>query len=304
MNLKRKIKKLKVIIMDKLTLIERYILPDALYLKKFYKKRMGKLLDLKNPKTIGEKIQWLKLYDRNPLYTKLADKYRCRDYVEEKLGPGYTVPLLGVWQRAKDVDFDKLPNQFVIKTNHDGTPIICKDKSNFNFDEARKKLNQKLHSDYSIRGREWAYKNIKRCIIAEEFLGDGKTDLLDYKFFCFDGEPKFLYVSTHPNPEDVKTVDITHFDMDFNRLKFRRKGYNAAPYEIKKPEYFDKMKEFARKLSEGIPFVRVDMYFHNDEIFIGEMTFYPTNGMIEYEPKEEETIQGSYITLPENNIRN
>lgn len=276
------------------------ILPTRLYVPRYYFKRMGEKMDVKHPKSLSEKLNWLKIYYHDPLMTVCADKYRMREYVKHLCGDGYTVPLIGKWDKAEDIDFNELPNQFVLKTNHDGGPIVCLDKKNFDFDKARKQLDIKLKTSKYMQGREWGYKNIKRCIIAEQLIGDGVSDLIDYKFFCFNGEPKYLYtVSEHV---DSKHGNIDFFDMDFNSLPFKMDIYENAQMLPQKPLNFEKMIEFSKKLSTfggvAFPFVRVDFYEVEGQIYVGELTFYPTNGMISYAPDKWNTVTGNYMNLP------
>ncbi len=282
---------------------QKCILSDRAFISKYYFKRMGKKLDLKYPKTLAEKLNWLKIYYHDPLMTICADKYRMREYVKLILGEGYTPALLGVWEKPEEIDFDKLPQKFVLKTNHDGCPIICTDKSKLDFNAVRQQLSQKLKTDYYARGREWAYKNIKRLIFAEEYLEPESGELIDYKFFCFNGEPKLLYVISEKINEKNGALD--YFDIEFRELPFKRIGKNKAKDQPQKPEDFEKMIQIAKKLSSygegGIPFVRVDMYFCNGKIFVGELTFYPTNGMHEFEPAEWNQIIGDYLILPRKN---
>jgi len=282
---------------------EQNLIPDKAFVKIYYQKTMGRKIDLREPKLLSEKLNWMKLYYHDPLFTVCSDKYRMREYVKLILGEGYTPKLLGKWDRAEDIDFNMLPNQFVIKTNHDGGPIVCLDKRLFDCETARSKLKEKLNRDYYHRGREWSYKNIKRCIFAEELLGDGKEDLVDYKFFCFWGEPKVLYTTSEHT--DAKHGGIDYFDMGFRHLPVKHGiDYPQAQKIPQKPNSFEEMIEVARRLSsygEGIPFVRVDLYSVNGRIYVGEMTFYPTNGMIDYDPPEWNRITGDYLQLPRKN---
>ena len=194
----------------------RKIVPDKLYLKyKFYKK-MKKQLNLDNPQTFNEKLQWLKLYDRNPEYTRMVDKYEVKKYVAEKIGEEYIIPTLGVWNKFEDIDFEELPNQFVLKCTHDsGGVVICKDKSTFDFNAANKKLTHCLKRNYFWKGREWPYKNIKPRIIAEQYIAE---DLVDYKFMCFSGEVKCSFICT--NRFSTQGLHVTFFDREWNLLPF------------------------------------------------------------------------------------
>jgi hypothetical protein len=282
------------------------VLPDKWALKIIYRNIFFKKLNLKNPKTFNEKLQWLKLYNRKPEYTIMADKYKVREYIKEKIGEEYLIPLLGVWEKADDIDFNSLPQQFVLKCNHgSGCNIICKDKSSLNIEETVCQLNQWMNKDFYKIGREWPYKNIPRRIIAEKYMVDnekvsqyiGDTDdnaINDYKFFCFDGEPKALFVATDRGID----TRFDFFDMDFNHLPFKQ-GHPLAEKIIKKPDCFDEMVAFAKKLSFGIPQVRVDFYSINGQVYFGELTFYHYSGFTQFEPEEWDTKFGEWIKLPQ-----
>lgn len=274
-------------------------LSDEKFLKiKYWASMDHKHLNLKNPQTYNEKLQWLKLYDRNPLYTTLADKYKMKEWVSEKIGEEYVVPLLGVWDKAEDIDFDKLPNQFVLKCNHNSGlgMVICKDKSKLNIVEVKKNLSKGLRQDYFYYSREWPYKNIVKKIIAEQFLCNNTEDqndsLIDYKFFCFDGQPKIMYISKD-NSSAPKT---DFFDMEFNHLNLRMKDENSEILP-EKPRKFEKMKELASKLSHGIPHVRVDFYCVNEQLYVGEMTFFHNGGFSKINPINWNNIMGDWIDL-------
>ncbi len=229
----------------------------------------------------------------------MADKYRNRLYIEKITGKDYSVPILGKWDRAEDIDFSTLPKSFVIKTNHDSHPYIVLDKDKADLEDIRHRLYVKLNISKYISSREWAYKNIKRCIIAEELLGDGKTELLDYKFFCFNGEPKYLDIFSEST--DGKHGKINFFDMNFNRLPIKHKKHPIGDKPIPKPENFEEMVSLAKLLSQNIPFIRVDMFNVKGKIYIGELTFYPAGGIPLYEPREAQEMIGSWLELPEKN---
>lgn len=270
-------------------------LPDKLYLKLMYYFKTGKKLNLKNPQTYNEKIQWLKLHDRNPLYATLVDKYAVKKYVADTIGEEYVIPLLGVWEKSEDIDFDKLPDEFILKTTHDsGTHVICKDKKSFDYDEAQHILNHRLKQNYYKFFREWAYKDVKPRIIAEKLMRDESgAELKDYKFFCFDGEVKALYVARDRNIGQTK---FDFFDADFNRLDLKQ-HYPNSTVEIKKPENFYKMKELASLLSKGMPHVRIDFYNINGKIYFGEFTLYHFTGTEKFEPEKWDYIFGDWIDL-------
>lgn len=268
--------------------------PAELYIKIFYYLHLKKWPDLKPPHTFSEKLNWLKLHDRNPLYTKLTDKYAVKDYVSKKIGVDKVVPLLGVWNSFDEIDFDHLPERFVLKCTHDsGGFMICKDKSTFSKVKARSFFNRELRKNYYWNKREWPYKDIQPRIIAEKYLEDGNGDALtDYKFFCFNGEPKMMYIS-----KDVSADPRTDFfDMDWNYLPFKFKDPHAE-VRPSMPDKLEEMKEIARTLSKGIPHVRVDMYLINNHIFFGEMTFFHLSGFFSVTPDEWDDIIGGWLDL-------
>lgn len=274
-------------------------MPDEKYLKIKYYLSLGKKLDLENPQTFNEKLQWIKLFDRNPLYTQLVDKYLARDYIKEKLGEEYLIPLLGAWDNPDDIDFDALPEQFVLKCNHNSGlgMCICKDKSKLDIKKVKAELKKGLAQDYYLSGREWPYKNVPRKVIAEKYMTDESGyELKDYKFFCFDGEVKMLFVAKDREVEGAETK-FDFFDADFNHLPFTNGHPNSQPPYFK-PENFEEMKAVAAKLSKGIPEVRVDLYNINGKIYFGEMTFFHWSGFVKYEPEEWDYKIGSYINLP------
>lgn len=273
-------------------------MPDEQYIKCQFRLAMGYRLDLKNPKTFNEKLQWLKLHDHNPLYTTLVDKYAVRQYIGETLGEEYLIPLVGgPWKNAEEIDFDALPEQFVLKCNHDsGGVIVCKDKSMLDIDAARKKLNERLKKNYYYANREWPYKNVKPCILAEKYMADEKGELEDYKFFCFHGEPKLLYVCTERNTE--KGLHTTYFDLNWEKLPIRR-DFPISDGEIEKPACFDEMIEVAKKLAAVSPYVRIDLYDIQGKPRFGEFTLYPGSGMRFIDPPEWNERMGSWIVLPE-----
>ena len=279
------------------TCFARFI-PDKIYLKSRYKARIGKKLNLKNPKTFNEKLQWLKLYDRKPEYTVMVDKHEVKKYVADKIGKDYIIPTLGVWDKFDDIDFDALPEQFVLKCTHDsGGLVICKDKSQLDIEQARKKIDKCLKRNYYWHGREWPYKNVRPRIIAEQYMEDEETaELRDYKFFCFDGVAKALFIATdRSNKEEETKFDF--YDMEFNHLPFTN-GHPNANSAPQKPENFDKMRELAGKLSENIPHLRVDFYEVNGRIYFGELTFSHWNGMTPFGPEEWDETFGGWINLP------
>lgn len=271
---------------------------DAKYLKVLFRYKMGKPLDLEHPKTFSEKLQWLKLYDRNPEYCTMVDKYAVKKYVADRIGAEYVFPALGVWDSFDEIDFDKLPNQFVLKCTHDsGGLVIVKDKAAMDIGAARKKINHCLKRQFYYSGREWPYKDVKPRILAEQYFEDDSgTGLRDYKFFCFDGEVKALFIATDRGVEGTETK-FDFFDADFNHLPFTN-GHPNADVMPSKPAGFEEMKRLASELSKGIPQVRIDFYDINGKVYFGEFTFSHWSGVKPFNPEEWDKIFGSWIRLP------
>lgn len=268
-------------------------LSDERYIRLIYRLRMGKRLNLEFPKTFTEKLQWLKLNDHNPIYTKIADKLAMREYVEKKIGPGHTVPILETWNQFSDIDFDKLPTRFVLKTTHDsGSFVICNDKATFNRAKAKKVLTRSLKRNYYKITREWQYKDIEPLIIAEEYLDDGKSNLTDYKFFCFNGKPVFMYCEEEASDHLTQAIA----DMQYNLMPFSMEDDKAESLPAK-PKCFSSMEKIAQELSEGFPFVRVDMYCINDKVYVGELTLYHYGGYTPFRPKEWDLKLGEMLDI-------
>lgn len=274
-----------------------YWLPEKLILKVLYKTEMSKKLDFNNITTFNEKLQWLKLYDRDPKYTRLVDKYEVRGFISETIGKEYLIPLLGVWDTVEEIDWDSLPNQFVLKCTHDsGGVIICKDKSKFDIQAAKEMLEELQKKNFFYAGREWPYKNVAPRIIAEKLMvDDSQISLKDYKIFCFDGEPKLIQVMSD---RTEKGFDLNHYDVNWNELNIERKGIKRNPNTIEMPKKLNEMLDISEKLSNGMSFVRVDLYFINDEIYFGELTFYPSSGYMDFVNYEDDFQLGSWINLP------
>ena len=289
------IKKIGIYILNK---IKFKNIKDETILKIKYYFVMGKKLDLLKPKTFNEKLQWLKLYDRNPEYAKMVDKYEAKKYVSNIVGDEYVIQTLGIYNNFEEIDFDNLPNQFVIKPTHtSGNIFICKDKNKINYKELNKTINKWLKRKYYYIHREWAYKNVKPKIIIEKYMATEKQkELIDYKFFCFNGEPKFIYVSE--GLSNHKTAKISFADMNYKKTEFYRKDYKPFTNLPPKPKNFEKMKELAKKLSKNIPFVRVDFYEIENKVFFSELTFYPCAGYIPFEPEKYDKILGDMLELP------
>lgn len=282
------------------TFFKRYA-PDNIYLRVIYYKKMKKKLRLRNPKTFNEKLQWLKLYDKNPVYTKLVDKYEVRNYIAKTIGEEYLIPLIGVWDKFDKIDFSKLPNEFVLKCNHDsGGLVICKDKSKLNIEEVRNKIEKSLKSNYYYSWREWPYKNVKPLIVCEKFIKDKETnDLCDYKFYCFSGEVKYCQVIRERGLEEkIDFYDCNWNKMEFTGLHAPNKPYPHSNIIHDKPQQYEEMIKIAQKLSSDFPFVRVDLYYVDNKIYFGEITFYPFAGLGVFEPDEWNETMGRFIKLP------
>lgn len=263
-------------------------------IKKKFKDNMGYNLDLDNPITFNEKLQWLKLNDNNSLYTKLVDKYEVREYISNEIGKEYLIPLIGVYDTFEEIDFDKLPNKFVLKCTHDsGGVLICKDKKLFDKKNARKFFNKRLKRNFYYAGFEYPYKNIKPRIICEEYMVDESGyELKDYKFFCFDGEVKALFLATD-RPRNTK---FDFYDRNFNRINVKQ-YYENSDKEHVKPQGFEKMIKLSEMLSKEIPHVRIDFYNINGKIYFGEMTFYHFCGYKPFTPNEYDYIFGKWINI-------
>ena len=274
-------------------------LPDKLYLQLFYFSRTGKFIDFKHPKGFNEKLQWLKVNEKNPLYSKLVDKLAVREHISEILGEEYLFPLLGAWKSFDDIDFAALPEQFVLKCNHDsGSTKVIKNKSALtqaDFNEMKAFYDKRLKRDFFYAGREYPYKDLEPYIIAEKLMLDEnhpEKSIEDYKFFCFNGRPVIMFVATDRNTD----VKFDFFDMDFNHLDL----VNIHPQsgkKIPKPEMFDEMKKIAAKLSQGIKHVRIDLYELNGKIYFGEYTFFHGGGFVLMQPKKWEEKLGDLIKL-------
>ena len=270
---------------------------DETYLKMKYYLIIKKRLDLKEPKTFNEKLQWLKLYDRNPEYTKMVDKYEAKKYVSNLIGEECIIPTLGIYDNFEEIDFDKLPEQFVIKPTHtSGDIFICRDKKQINYKKLKKTINRWLKRKYYYVHKEWPYKNIKPRIIIEKYMEDSaQYELKDYKFMCFNGKVKCSFVCSDRYGEGGLKVDF--YDLEWKKMPFQR-HYPNSNQDIPKPRKYELMIELAEKLSEGIPFVRVDFYEINGKVYFGELTFFPGSGFEEFTPEKYDRILGDMLELP------
>ena len=255
---------------------------------------------MNNPVSYSEKLQWLKLYYHRPEFTAMADKVKVKQYVAERIGEEYVVPLLGVWDKPEHIEWEKLPKKFVLKTNHDGGNygvVICRNIETFDKKKAIKRLRKSLKRDTFLLGREWPYKNIERKVFAEQYIEDDAVDdLPEYKFFCFDGKAKMVNVVTErQSPSGVK---FDYFDEHFNHLDLKNE-YPHAAKPPKKSESFDLMKSLAEEMSVGIPHVRVDFFEAGGRVYFSEFTFFNGGGLVVFQPQEYDYTLGQYIQLPE-----
>ena len=270
---------------------------DKAFLSFKFRTLTGRKINWEHPETFNEKLQWMKLYDRNPLYTQMVDKDLAKKYVAERLGPEYIIPTYGVWDRFSDIDFDSLPDQFVLKCTHDsGGLVICRDKSQLDREAAGRKITKCLQNDYYLHNREWPYKAVKPRVLAEKYMEDETGELQDFKVHCFNGVPRAILVcrdrfSSSGMTEDFFTDSWEHMDVHRPHTPFSREP-------IPKPEQLDEMLRLSRALSEGIPFVRTDFYIVGGKLYFGEITFFPASGMKRFEPESYDRLFGSWITLP------
>lgn len=281
---------------------------DEQYIKKIFQLHMGYALDLKNPVTFSEKIQWLKLNDRNPLYPQMIDKYEAKIYVSKLIGEEYIIPTLGVWDCVEDIDFDALPRQFVLKTTHGGSNegvVICQDKSKLDIESCKKRLDKAMKQNLYYHLREWGYKNLPRRIIAEQYMEDSNSDeLIDYKFYCFNGIAKYCQViGNRKTQETIDFYDEDWIHQEFYGLLPQIEVYGQVSIKqsqspINRPHNYALMLDIAQKLSADIPFLRVDLYEINGKVYFGELTFYPASGLGLFEPSRWNEQLGAMIELP------
>ena len=288
----------KVLINVFLTRFCRWM-PDRWYLMLKYRLWMGRCLNLSNPRTFSEKLQWLKLYDRRPIYTEMVDKVKVKDYVASIIGKAFIIPTLGVWDDPDKIDFNALPDRFVLKCNHNSGlgMFICKDKKRMDVERVRAGLKKGLKQNYYVGSREWPYKDVHRCILAEEYIdpAPNESDLPDYKWYCFNGEPKFCQVIQDRNT--CETIDF--FDTDWNHQDFV--GLNSIAGNAmsipQRPAHLDTHLFIARELSKGIPFSRIDLYETKERVLFGEITFFPGGGFGNFRPAKYNEIIGAMIKL-------
>ena len=269
---------------------------DDLFIRRKFKATMGYDLNLDYPKTYNEKLQWLKLYDRKPEYTMMVDKYRVREYIAKTIGEEYLIPLLGVWEDPENIDFDALPDQFVLKCNHNSGlgMCICKDKSKLDIKKVKQDLRRGLRQDYYLTGREWPYRDVPRRIIAEKYMVDESgSELKDYKVVCFDGESKMIQL--HQGRFENHTQDF--YDTNWKRFDIEQ-GYPYSKAPMERPGFLNQMLALSEQLSNGIPQLRVDWYYTGEQLYFGELTFFDGSGFEMFNPKEWDYIFGEWISLP------
>ena len=280
-------------------------LPDKMALKIMYKNAFLRAIDLKSPKTFNEKLQWLKLYNRDPGYTKMVDKYEAKKYVASVIGEEYIIPTYGVYNSFDEIDFDALPDQFVLKCTHgSGDVVIVRDKNAFDRDAAKAKLTKSLKTNYYKISREWPYKNVKPRIIAEMLLKERCNDgddseprgIRDYKFMCFNGKMEYVFVCS--GRFDKEGLHATFFDSNWNLMDFEHNDPSEKS-GFPKPKTYSKMLSLSEELSKNIPFVRIDFYECDEKIYFGEITFFSGGGFEPFQPEEWDRKLGDLITLPE-----
>lgn len=270
---------------------------DKLYLKMYFWCNLGYKLNLKNPRTFNEKLTWLKIYDRHKEYSRMVDKKEAKDYVASIIGEEYIIPTLAIYDKAEDIDFDRLPDQFVLKCTHDsGGVVVCKDKSKLDKAAAIEKLRQGLKANFVSVNREYPYKNVIPRIIAEQYMEDESGfELKDYKIFCFNGEPKMFFIASDRQLGETK---FDFFDLEWNHLPIQQE-YPNNPNGIPKPKNLEGLLDVARTLSKGFPHLRVDLYNCNGKIYFGELTFFHNSGLYPWNPKEWDYKLGDWLKLPE-----
>lgn len=273
-------------------------MPDKLYISLIYFLAFGKKINLYNPQSFNEKLQWLKLYNREPKYSMMVDKYEVKKYIADIIGEEYIIPTLGVWDCTDQINFEELPNQFVLKCTHDsGSILICKDKKTFNYIKAKEKLNKHLKTNPFWFGREWPYKNVKPRIIAEQYLEDKNHQMIDYKIMCFNGIAKCCFVFSDRYSETGVRLNV--YDRQWELLPVGRE-YTTINPNIKKPDNYELMILLAEKIAKQLPFVRVDFYELNGKLFFGEITFFPNSGFTRFKPSKWDSTFGEWITLSTN----
>lgn len=275
-------------------------LSDKTYIKIYFNHYMNYKLNLNNPKTFNEKLQWLKIHDRNQIYSKLVDKYEVKKYIAEKIGDEYVIPTIKVCENMDNIDLSTLPEKFVLKATHDsGSVKICRSKKDFNFEKVKKELNKSLKKNFYEVAREWPYKDVKPRIMIEQYMEDEvQKQLIDYKFYCFNGIPHFLYISS--GLENHESAKISFLNLDWTFAPFSREDYDSFEKLPPKPKNFENMIEIAKKLSKDFTFIRVDLYEINDKVYFSELTFTPCSGVMPFSPSIYDEKIGELLQLPIN----
>lgn len=274
-------------------------LPDKSYIKLYYRLRVGRKLNTDNPTTLNEKLQWLKFNYRFPLQSIVSDKLLVRDYVKEKIGEEYLIPLLGSWREYDDIDFSLLPEKFVLKCNHDsGGLVVCTNKDKLNHSEAKNKIEKSLKTNFFYIGREYQYRNIKPMILCEEFISDNGKVPMDYKIYCFNGVPDVILVCRGRFSKNTHRASYLFFDQEWNFQPLNKGDENLQDIDIPKPENLDKMIEVAKRLSKDFWFARIDLYNINGKIYFGEITLSPNSGFDPDIKYETDLIFGQKLKIP------
>lgn len=274
-------------------------LPDKTYIKLYYRLRVGRPLNMKNPTTLNEKLQWLKFNYRFPLQSIVSDKLLVRDYVAEKIGAEYLIPLLGAWDNYNDVDFDKLPEKFVLKCNHDsGGLVVCADKSKLDHKEAKNRVEKSLKSNFFYIGREYQYRNIKPRIICEQFISDNGKVPMDYKIYCFNGKPDVILVCKDRFSDNTHRASYLYFDQEWRFQPLNKGDENLTEVDVPKPKNLDRMIEIAKELSKDFLFARIDLYNIDGQIYFGEITLSPNSGFDPDIKYETDLMFGEKLRIP------
>lgn len=284
-----------------LTMAKRslFFLPDKMYIRLYYRLRTGRKLNMKNPETFNEKIQWMKFNYRFPLQSVVSDKLLVRDYVRKKVGEKYLIPLLGKWERFDEIDFQRLPSQFVLKCNHDsGGLVVCRNKQKLDYKKTKRKIERSLKSNFYTVGREYQYRNIKPVILCEKFISENGKVPVDYKIYCFNGKPDVMLVCRNRFSHDSHKAEYLFYDQNWNFLPWIKGDERKKDPKLPKPENMEEMMEVARKLSEDFIYARVDLYNVNGKIYFGEITLSPNSGFYSGLTEETDRRLGDKIQIP------
>lgn len=284
-----------------MTLIKKSLrfLPDKAYIMFYHRLRVGRKLNMKNPTTLNEKLQWMKFNYRFPLQSIVSDKLLVRDYVADKIGEEYLIPLIGTWEKYDDIDFEKLPNKFVLKCNHDsGGLVVCTDKSKLNHREARNKIEKSLKSNFFYIGREYQYRNIKPRIICEQFISDNGKVPMDYKIYCFNGKPDVILVCKDRFSANTHRASYLYFDQEWRFQPLNKGDENLTEVDVPKPKNLDRMIEIAKELSKDFLFARIDLYNIDGQIYFGEITLSPNSGFDPDIKYETDLMFGEKLEIP------